>query len=145
MPTFPLEKVLDVRRHVRSERRNALAAAMADEQTLLDAQQQKERQKQGLLDELSGLTQSETLNVEAAARRRYFVGQLDIQLMVIDQQLVEARRYVDVARNALIKADQDVKALERLRERHIAEQTYQQNRRNETALTEQWQSANWNW
>ena len=145
MQPFPLEKVLDVRRHTRQERRNALAEAMADEQTLLDLKQQRERQKLSLLDELSGLSRSESLNVEAAARRRYFAGQLEIQIMVLDQQIAEARRQVDVARAALIAADQDVKALEKLREQHVAEQTYAENRRSEIALTEQWQSANWNW
>lgn len=145
MKPFPLEKVLDVRRHARQERRHALAAAMADEQQLVDLKTQRERQKQQLLDELASLSQEEALNVEAAARRRYFVGQIDIQIMVIDQQIDEARQIVEQARSALITADQDVKALEKLREQHLAEQVYAENRRNEIVLTEQWQSANWNW
>ncbi|MHC4874997.1 MAG: flagellar export protein FliJ [Planctomycetota bacterium] len=145
MKPFPLEKVLEVRRHTRLERRNALGAAIADEQALLDMRQQIDQQKNDLLDELSNLSQSAALNVEAAARRRYFAGQLEIQLLLIDQQIFEARQAVDTARAALVKADQDVKVLERLREQHITEETYQANRRNEIALAEQWQSANWNW
>lgn len=145
MKPFPLEKVLDVRRHTRQERRHALAVAMADEQQLVDLKRQQELQKQRLLDELAGLSQEESLNVEAAARRRYFVGQIEIQVMVIEQQIEEARRIVEQARSALIVADQDVKALEKLREQHLAEQAYEENRRNEIVLTEQWQSANWNW
>ena len=145
MKPFPLEKVLEVRRHTRQERRNALGAAIADEQTLLEMRQQTEQQKNALLDELTNLSQSGTLNVEAAARRRYFAGQLEIQLLVIDQQIIEARQAIDAARAALVKADQDVKALERLREQHIDEEAYLENRRSENALAEQWQSANWNW
>jgi flagellar export protein FliJ len=142
---FPLEKVLDVRRHSRQERRHALAAAMADEQQLIDLKQQQELQKQQLLDELAELSREESLNIEAAARRRYFVGQVEIQIMVIEQQIEQARQIVEQARSALIAADQDVKALEKLREQHLAEQAYSENRRNEIVLTEQWQSANWNW
>ncbi len=145
MKPFPLEKVLDVRRHTRQQRRHALAETMADEQALLELKQQREVQKQQLLDELSGLSQAQSLNVEAAARRRYFVGQIDIQIMVLDQQIEEARQRVEQARSALIVADQDVKALEKLRETHIAEQAHAENRRNEIVLAEQWQSANWNW
>ena len=145
MKPFPLEKVLDVRRHTRQERRYALAAAMADEQQLIDLKQQQELQKQQLLDELAELSLEESLNIEAAARRRYFVGQVEIQIMVIEQQIEQARQIVEQARSALIAADQDVKALEKLREQHLAEQAYSENRRNEIVLTEQWQSANWNW
>ncbi len=145
MKPFPLEKVLDVRRHSRQERRHALAAAMADEQQLIDLKQQQELQKQQLLDELAELSREESLNIEAAARRRYFVGQVEIQIMVIEQQIEQARQIVEQARSALIAADQDVKALEKLREQHLAEQAYSENRRNEIVLTEQWQSANWNW
>ncbi len=145
MKPFPLEKVLDVRRHTRQERRYALAAAMADEQQLIDLKQQQELQKQQLLDELAELSREESLNIEAAARRRYFVGQVEIQIMVIEQQIEQARQIVEQARSALIAADQDVKALEKLREQHLAEQAYSENRRNEIVLTEQWQSANWNW
>jgi flagellar export protein FliJ len=142
---FPLEKVLDVRRHTRQERRHALAAAMADEQQLIEMKTQRELQKQQLLNELAGLSQEESLNIEAAARRRYFVGQVEIQIMVIEQQIEQARLIVEQARSALITADQDVKALEKLREQHVAEQAYSENRRDEIVLTEQWQSANWNW
>jgi flagellar export protein FliJ len=142
---FPLEKVLDVRRHTRQQRRHALAEAMADEQTLLELKLQREIQRQQLLDQLTGLSQAESLNVEAAARRRYFSGQIDIQIMVLDQQIEEARQHVERARSALIVADQDVKALEKLRETHFAEQAHAENRRNEIVLAEQWQSANWNW
>ena len=145
MKPFPLEKVLDVRRHARQERRHALAAAMADEQQLIELKKQRELQKQQLLDELAGLSQEESLNIEAAARRRYFVGQVEIQIMVIEQQIEQARQIVEQARSALITADQDVKSLEKLREQHVAEQAYSENRRNEIVLTEQWQSANWNW
>lgn len=145
MKPFPLEKVLDVRRHTRQERRYALAAAMADEQQLIHLKQQQELQKQQLLDELAELSREESLNIEAAARRRYFVGQVEIQIMVIEQQIEQARQIVEQARSALIAADQDVKALEKLREQHLAEQAYSENRRNEIVLTEQWQSANWNW
>lgn len=143
MKPFRLDKVLEYRRHLRLEARNALAAALADEQALLDYQAGTERQKQKQLDELAEFTRSEIMDVEAAARRRYFTGQLDIQLMVVGEQLIQARQIVEHQRLALVKADQEVKSLERLRETHVEEERAHEQRRTEIELSEQWQSSNW--
>ena len=145
MKPFRLDKVLEYRKHLRLEARNALASAIGDEQTLLEHQARIERQKQQQMVELATFAQSEAFNVEAAARRRYFTGQLDIQLMVVAEQLVQARNVVEQQRMVLVKADQEVKALERLREKHFEEENAQDQKRSEIELSEQWQSSNWNW
>lgn len=145
MKPFRLDKVLEYRKHLCLEARNALASAIGDEQTLLDYQAKTERQKQQQMSELATFAQMEAFNVEAAARRRYFMGQLDIQLMVVAEQLVQARMIVEQQRQVLVKADQEVKALERLREKHFEEETSQEQKRSEIELSEQWQSSNWNW
>lgn len=145
MKPFRLDKVLEYRKHLRLEARNALAAAIGDEQTLLEQQARVNRQKSHQLAELATFTQSEVVNVEAAARRRYFTGQLDIQLMIVAEQLVQARQVVEQKRMVVVKADQEVKALENLRESHFEEETSQELKRTEIELSEQWQSANWNW
>ena len=145
MKQFRLDKVLEYRRHQRLEARNALASAISDEQTLIEHQSRINRQKGQQLSELAGFTRSEVVNVEAAARRRYFTGQLEIQLMVVAEQLVQARQVVEQMRVVLVKADQEVKALERLREKHVEEETALEQKRTEIELSEQWQSANWNW
>ncbi|MBL6707436.1 MAG: flagellar FliJ family protein [Planctomycetaceae bacterium] len=145
MKPFRLDKVLEYRRHQRLEARNALASAISDEQTLIEHQARINRQKGQQLSELAGFTQSEVVNVEAAARRRYFTGQLEIQLMVVAEQLAQARMVVEQMRAVLVKADQEVKALERLHEKHVEEETSLEQKRTEIELSEQWQSANWNW
>lgn len=145
MKPFRLDKVLEYRRHQRLEARNALASAISDEQTLIEHQARINRQKGQQLSELAGFTQSEVVNVVAAARRRYFTGQLEIQLMVVAEQLAQARMVVEQMRAVLVKADQEVKALERLHEKHVEEETSLEQKRTEIELSEQWQSANWNW
>jgi flagellar export protein FliJ len=145
MKPFRLDKVLEYRKHLRLEARNALASAISDEQTLLEQQARVNRQKGQQLAELAVLTQSEAVNVEAAARRRYFTGQLDIQLMLVAEQLVQAQQVVEQKRMLVVKADQEVKALERLREKHFEEETSHELKRTEIELSEQWQSANWRW
>ncbi|MDA0284364.1 MAG: flagellar FliJ family protein [Planctomycetota bacterium] len=145
MKPFRLDKVLDYRKHLRVEARNALAAALADERTLLDNRAKVGRQKKTQMDQLSSFTRSDVINVEAAARRRYFTGQLDIQIMILDEQLAQARHIVELRRTTLVTADQEVKALERLRETHVAEEVASDLRRTEIELGEQWQSSNWKW
>tara|TARA_R110002072_G_scaffold302710_2_gene487852 strand:+ start:480242 stop:480679 length:438 start_codon:yes stop_codon:yes gene_type:complete len=145
MKPFRLDKVLEYRRHQRLDARNALASAISDEQTLIEHQAGINRQKNQQLSELAGFARSEVVNVEAAARRRYFTGQLEIQLMVVAEQLVQAKQVVEQMRIVLVKADQEVKALERLREKHVEEETSLEQKRTEIELSEQWQSANWNW
>jgi flagellar protein FliJ len=145
MKPFRLDKVLDYRKHLRLEARNALASAIADEQTLIENRSRIERQKNLQMSELAGFTRSNVVNVEAAARRRYFTGQLDIQLLVLAEQLTQARQIVEQQRLILVKADQEVKALERLREKHVEEETALELRRSELELSEQWQSSNWSW
>lgn len=143
MPKFPLDKVLDYRGHLRLEKRNALAAAMADERELVAHREQVESQRSALLEELTEIAQARDMDVAGAARRRHFVGRLDIELMILEQHIAEARKKVELARIELIKADQDVKAIEKLKEKHVAEQTYVALKTAERELGEQWQAVNW--
>jgi flagellar FliJ protein len=145
MKPFRLDKVLDYRKHLRLDARNALASAITDEQTLIEQRSRIERQKNRQMTELAAFTRSDVVNVEAAARRRYYTGQLDIQLLVLAEQLTQAKQIVEQQRLVLVKADQEVKALERLREKHFEEETAHEQRRSEIELSEQWQSSNWNW
>ena len=138
MQRFPLDKVLTYRSHLRLEARNLLAAAMADERTLLDHRLQLERQREQQTTELSELLLQESLDVQAAGRRSLFARGLDAEMSVIDEKLVAARQRVEACRLELVKADQDVKALDRLREKHVAEQTYLEGRKAEHELEEQW-------
>ncbi len=145
MAKFPLDKVLDFRRHLRLEKRNALAKTLADERELVAHKERVERQRTVLLDELTELAQAQDVDVPATARRRAFLGRLDIEVMILDDHIAQARRRVEIARNELVKADQEVKALEKLKDKHIAEQNYVAARNTERDLSEQWQAANWNW
>ena len=145
MQRFPLDKVLGYRSHVRLEKRNLLAAALADERTLLNYRQQLVVKREQQTTELSELFQQETLDVSATGRRSLYARRLDAEMSVIDQNIIEARRRIEACRLELVKADQDVKALDRLKEKHVEEQTYLESRKTEHELGEQWQAANWTW
>lgn len=138
MQQFPFIKVLEYRRHLRLECRQELAAALADEQRLVNHRVGLEQAKQRQLEELGQLAASSRLSVDAAARRRYFAGQIDIELLVVDEQLLHHREQVERCRTALLQADQDLQALERLEEKHMTKEQYEFRRRTELELSDQW-------
>lgn len=140
---FPLLKVLEYRRHLRLDRRNALAAAMAQERAYVEGQTRISRDRERQLAELSEMSQAETMDVAATARRWYFASQLDIQLRVLGEYINKARSAVEACRQELIYADQEVKAIEKLQENFVAEQAFAANKQSELALAEQWQAAHW--
>ena len=144
MKPFRLSQVLDVRRHLRTQRRNELAAILAEEQLLIDQRNELAQQRSQQVQEISELGKQETVNVEATARRRYFTGVIDVKLMVLDQQIEQMAEFVLKYRQALLEADRDVKSLERLQDEHVAAERYSEERRTEHELSEQWQAANWN-
>lgn len=140
---FPLQKVLEYRRHLRLDRRNALAAAMAHERSYLDRQARVTNDRERQIAELSQLSQDQTMDIAATARRWYFASQLDIELRLVAQYIEKARQTVEACRQELIYADQEVKALERLQENFVAEQQFNANKQAELAMAEQWQAAHW--
>lgn len=141
MKPFPYVKVLDYRRHLRLERRQELAEVLAEERDLLAHRSRLDEEKQRQLEDLGRLAESNELSVEAAARRRYFAGQLEIEVMVVDEQILKLREEIEARRLALVGADQDVQSLERLEEKHVAREEYEGQRRTEMELGDQWQSA----
>lgn len=114
---------------------------MAEERNLLDHRVSLDQKRQDQLTELGQLAESNQLSVEAAARRRYFAGQLEIEMLVVDEQITRVRVEVEKRREALIQADKDVQALERLEEKHVAKEEYESRRRIEVELSDQWQAG----
>ena len=138
MQQFSLNKVLDYRRHLRLERRQDLAVVLADEQSRLAHRSRLEQEKRRQLEELGRLAESSSLSVDAATRRRDFVSQLEVELIVVDQQLLQSRKEIEQRRTALVQADQDVQTLERLEEKHVSREAYESRRRSEREFGEQW-------
>ncbi len=141
---FPLIKVLEYRRHLRLDRRNALAAAMAEERELQQQHDQATQQRRHEIDELGKLLQQPgRLDVELAHQRRNLATRIEAHLVQLAQGLQNAQTKVEICRRDLVHADQEVKALERLQETFVAEQTFQMHKQAEIALAEQWQARHW--
>jgi flagellar biosynthesis chaperone FliJ len=81
------------------------------------------------------------MDVDASAARRDFAVQLAANLEEIDACRADLARQIALCRQALIRADQAVKSLERLAEKRQAEFVYDQERCEARALEETWQAS----
>jgi len=93
------------------------------------------------LDELRDMGQPGQIDVDKSASRRYFAGRLvgDLQLLEKNRNLLAQQ--LQFCRQTLAKADQDVKALEKLRENQLAAFRYQTERQAMHELDEAWQAT----
>lgn len=138
---FRLAPLLTLRENERDLRRQALGEALRREEELKLARKQLERERGLQLEEFRLLGQPGTVNVDQASTRRVYAGQLVGWILEIERERVAASENVDQCRQALVQADQQVQALEKLREKQLAEFKLNDERRTARDLEEAWQAA----
>ncbi len=138
---FKLESLLKIRRSHRDKCRQALADVLRQDHELLARRGLTESEYRLQIDELRllGLGGSE-VDVDASAARRHYAVQLAANIGEIDRQRGLLARQVNACRDALVRADQAVKALENLSERQLAEFVFDQQRAEAREIEETWQA-----
>ncbi len=138
---FKLEAPLKYRQGRRDQCRQLLAELLADERERVQRRESLENQRTALLGELRDMSQSGSLDIDRAAARRFFAGHLTAEIGVAlrDQQVVEQQ--IALCRQALRRAEQEVQSLEKMRERHLDEFRYQQDRAEARELEETWMAT----
>ena len=97
-----------------------------------------------LLQQIRELCQHGHVSINQAANRRYYAGQLHANMQAISQQQAELAAQLEQYCQTLVKADQDVKALEQLAEKQQADFQYEQLKKEAQELEETWlASQNW--
>lgn len=141
MFVFKFAALLRIRRHRRDQCRQLLAEVLSDIRALEVQRAELEQRRTGQLDELRSLGRPGPVDVDRAAARRYFAGQLVGELagLARRQELVEQQ--LELCRQTLVKADQDVKVLEKLEEKQRAAFQFESERRGARELEEAWQAA----
>jgi flagellar biosynthesis chaperone FliJ len=114
---FELGTLLDLKRHARDDARQALSRLLAQELVLLDRQTERNAQRQVQFNELHQYGAGDELDIEAGRLRRLYAGQLTNELSAIDDDRAALAPRIDAAREKVLRADQEVKALEMLSER----------------------------
>ena len=92
------------------------------------------------IDELRSLGGSGGVNVDASVSRRSYAGQLSGNICHIEADRTTLRRQIELCRQALIRADQAVKSLEKLAEQQRTEFVYTQERVESRELEQTWQA-----
>lgn len=138
---FRLAPLLTLRENERDLRRQALGEALRREEELKQARKQLERERGLQLEEFRLLGQPGTVNVDQASTRRVYAGQLVGWILDIERERIAASQNVEQCRQALVQADQQVQALEKLRDKQLAEFKLNDERRTARDLEEAWQAA----
>ena len=138
---FKFESLLKYRRHRRDLCRQLLADIFADDRRLLDNRATLEQQRAGQLGEIRELHEPGRIDIDRTAARRYFAGHVQNDMLFIDRDRAIIGEQLSRCQQALIKADREVKVLEKLRDKQHAAFRYGQNRDEGRELAEMWMAT----
>lgn len=138
---FRFASLLTLRENERDLRRQFLAEAMRQVEKLELRRRALEGTRQLQLDEMRQLGAPGEVQVDGATARRAYAGQVTAWILEIDQDLQTARHNLEVRRQELVLADQQVRVLENLRDKQLAEYQSEAERRDARQLEEAWLGA----
>ncbi len=138
---FRLQSLLNYRESRRDRVRQYLAQMLVKDQELEAQRQDILDERTAVLAEMQQLQQAVTLNVDQAAARRFHAGQLTIQAEIVAQQRQRLGEQIAQCREALVKADQNVKVLEQLHEKQLAEFSATDEQRQSKQREDAWQAG----
>lgn len=119
---FRLASLQKYRESLRDQCRQILAQWLQRDALMIAEQQRLTSERERQLAEMRDAQQSGTLvDVDKVVARRYRAGQLTAELAATDRQRKELAVQISLCRQALVKADQGVKVLERLSEHQLAD------------------------
>lgn len=135
---FKLRSLLEFRKHRRNLCRQLLAQVLADEEALLADRQRVLASREQQFAEIRELSRQGRVTVEGAVARRFHSGQLLVVLRTIEAKRRLVGQQLQLCRETLVKADTEVKVLERLEERQRHEFEYHAERRNQFEREDAW-------
>jgi len=137
---FRLDPLLRLRRNQRDHCRQLLAEIVRRDDELQGQRRQIELQRITQFDEIRHVSAQGPVNVDGALSRRQYLGQLVFDIAQIERNRALLQQQMQLCRQALIKADQGVKVLEKLAEKQHQEFRFQQDQREARDVEETWQA-----
>jgi flagellar protein FliJ len=138
---FRLAALLKYRESLRDRCRQVLAQLFQQDAVLAAEQQRIADERQQQLEEMRQAQVAGRIDVEKLTSRRYHSGQLTTDMQRVSQKRQELAQQLNLCRQALIKADQGVKILEKLSERQLSEHVLAEVRREARDLEEAWSAG----
>ena len=137
---FKLEPLLKLRTNQRDQCQQLLADVLRRDEALVHQRSQTENDRRVQIDELRSLGGGGGVNIGASASRRVYAGHLSGNIGHIEAERNSLSRQIDLCRQALIRADQAVKSLEKLAERQRTEFVFTQQSVESRELEQTWQA-----
>jgi len=138
---FKFESLLKLRKNQRDISRQLLADVLGHDAELAARRRAVHVERLTQIEELRILsTGGNAVNIDASASRRHYAVQLTGNLGEIDARRADLAGQIALRRQALVRADQAVKSLEKLAEKQQTEFVFHQERVEARALEETWQA-----
>ena len=138
---FKLESLLKFREHQRGLCRQLLAQVLADDARYAYEKEEKQIEQSQLNEQIEQLHQARTVEVDKISARRYYIGQLKIDVLQIDLQRDQIAQQIVLCRNTLIEADRKVKAIENIKEKQRLVYQAKLQKREDMLIEEAWQAT----
>jgi flagellar export protein FliJ len=135
---FRFETLLKYRQHRYDLVVTLLGQLMSDDRRLVEQRVELEATRLGQLDEIRELANHATFNIDQAAARRYYAGQISGEIQQVLRQRHVLGEQITQCRQALVKTNQDVKVLEKLEEQQQQEFHTEELRKSGRELEETW-------
>jgi flagellar export protein FliJ len=140
--SFKLHPLLKLRTSQRDVCQQLLADVVRHDDALISRRRLIESERVNQIDELRALNGlGKDVDVHASASRRIYTAHLTGSLGQIDDERAVLAGQIETWRQALVRADQAVKALERLAEKQQVEFVYSQERVEARILEDAWQAT----
>jgi flagellar export protein FliJ len=141
---FKFAPLLKYRQHQRDLCRQLLAEAFAEDQALVDRREAVEQDRTQQLAEMRDMLAAGPVDIDRSAARRYHAAKLSLDVRLIEEQRRLVAQQIARCREALVQADQRVKALEKLSEKQAAAFAEEFERRTARDLEESWLATHLN-
>lgn len=138
---FKFKALLHLRESRRDTCRQLLANILAEEKALLEEKNEVLLKKEECEKSIREIGSSGSVDINRISSHRYYVNQLSKDILITEQKLERVGQQAALCRKALSKADQEVKILEKLRDKQ--EQLFLENesRMESRELEETWQAS----
>ncbi|WP_417378841.1 flagellar export protein FliJ [Gimesia sp.] len=138
---FQFESVLKMRRHKRSMCRQLLGEILQADQRLIDQTEQLKQHRTEQLQEIRVRQAEGRVDIDGSTSLRYYAGQLQTQIQSIIANRGVIAKQIGLCRQALAKAEQEVKAMEKLSDKYRDAFLYTQNQKEMVELEETWSAT----
>ena len=138
---FQFESVLKMRRHKRSMCRQLLGEMLQTDQRLIDQAEQLKQHRSEQFQEIRVRQSEGRVDIDGTTSLRYYAGQLQTQIKSVNTNRELMGKQIVLCRQALAKAEQEVKAMEKLSDKHREIFLYAQNQKEMVELEETWSAT----